>query len=159
MKIVKIVGIILVIAFAAIQVVRPSRTNPPIDETHEIAAAISVPPAVSSIFDRSCNDCHSNKTAWPWYSNITPVSWWLVDHVNDGRKHLSLSEWSTYTLKRQAHKLEEIVEQIEQGEMPLKSYLILHPAAVLSKEDRELLVEWAKAEREKIVAKLPPDEQ
>ena len=73
--------------------VRPAMTNPPVDESQTIVARAQVPPEVASILDRSCRDCHSNKTVWPWYTHVAPVSWWLADHVDHGRKDLNLSEW------------------------------------------------------------------
>jgi hypothetical protein len=133
---------VLAVVFVAMQFVRPSLANPPVDETKTIEAVAQVPADVHTILERSCADCHSNKSVWPWYSRVAPVSWLLADDVKKGRKHLNLSEWGTYKPKRQAHKLEEICEQVKQGEMPLKTYLALHSRAKLSDADRARLCEW-----------------
>jgi len=137
-------------AFIAIQFFGPAKTNPPVDETKTIQMHAPMPPEVSAIIERSCYDCHSHQTRWPWYSHLEPVSWFLVDHVIDGRKHLNFSEWGSYNAKRMHHKLEEIDEQVKTGEMPLKSYLPLHPAARLSPEDVRALLAWAAAERQRV---------
>src|SRR5258705_4623761 len=104
---------VLAVAFLAIQFVRPPRTNPPIDPTKTIEATASVPADVHAILDRSCADCHSNKTVWPWYARVAPVSWLLADDVKKGRKELNLSEWGTFKPRRKARKLDELCDQIK----------------------------------------------
>lgn len=137
---------LLLIAFVAIQFYRPPRTNPPVDAQHVMQA----PPQVQSILDRSCNDCHTNNTTWPWYTNIAPVSWFTIDHVNEAREELSFSEFGTYAPKKADHKLEEICEMVEKGEMPLREYVWLHPSARLSEADKRTLCEWAESERARL---------
>jgi hypothetical protein len=158
-RILKWTGITLVVLLVVIQAVRPAKTNPAIDESRTIQAHAQVTPEVSAILERSCYDCHSNKTIWPWYSQVAPVSWLLVSDVNDGRKDLSFSDWARYDAKRVARKLQEICEQIEKGEMPLKSYLLIHPAAKLSDSDKQILCDWAKQERDRVVASQPATAQ
>src|SRR6266481_7932101 len=92
-RIAKWLVICLAVLFVAIQFVRPARTNPAVDESQTIFARTQMTPQAAAILDRSCRDCHSNKTVWPWYTQIAPVSWWLSGHVNDGRRNLNLSEW------------------------------------------------------------------
>jgi len=150
-RILKWIGIGLVVAFVAIQAIRPSKTNPPVDEARTMKANTQMSPEVSAILDRACSDCHSSRTTWPWYSQIAPVSWYVVGDVNDGRKELSLSEWATYEPRRKARKLQEICEQIEKGEMPMKSYVLIHPTARLSDSDKQILCDWAKQERERVL--------
>ena len=133
-----------------VQFVRPARTNPPIDEKLTIQKNSHMSTEASDILLRSCYDCHSSATVWPWYSNIAPVSWYLVRHVNAGRKELSFSDWGSYTAKRRARKLKEICEQLEKNEMPLSTYLPLHPDAGLSDADKALLYQWAREERAQI---------
>lgn len=137
----KRVFLIAAIVFVAMQVIRPSRANPPIDPSKQLVA----PADVQAIFARSCNDCHSSRTVWPWYTAVAPVSWWLADHVHEGRREVNFSEWQSYSAKRKARKLKEICEQVEQGEMPLKAYLPLHPEAKLSDAERVRICEWAKS--------------
>ena len=100
---------------------------------------------VQTIVGTSCVDCHSNNTAYPWYNNITPVNIWLKDHVDEGKSHLNFSAWSDYSLKRKAHKMEELAEEVEEVEMPLNSYTWTHRDAVLSSDQIEVLVSWAKS--------------
>ena len=141
------IALIAVVAFLVVaQFIRPSRANPPIDPTKSLAATTPVPPNVQQTFERACYDCHSNATVWPWYSNIAPVSWLLVDDVKDGRKEVNFSEWAGYTQKRKLRKLKEICDQVKEGDMPLKKYVPLHPASKLTDADRAAICDWAKAE-------------
>jgi len=121
----------------AMQLVPLSRTNPPVE------GALAAPPEVQAILDRSCMDCHSHATRWPWYAWAAPVSWLVVYDVHHGRDHVNFSRWSSYSAKQQRHKLDEMVEMVEDGEMPLTPYLWLHREAELSQADRELLVSFA----------------
>jgi hypothetical protein len=152
MKILKWSGITLVVLFVLIQAVRPAKTNPPVDESKTFQANTNISPEVTAILERSCNDCHTNKTTWPWYSQVAPVSWLLVSDVNDARKNLSLSDWGTYDSKKRSRKLQEICEQIETGAMPLPSYVLLHRAARLSDSDKRTLCDWTKQEGERVLA-------
>ena len=122
-----------------IQLVRPSQTNPP------VTGKIQAPPEVAVLLERACNDCHSNETKWPWYSQVAPFSWLVSRDVKDGRKHLNFSEWENYEEGRKLKKLEEVAEEVEAGEMPMELYVPLHPEAKLSPDERRVLVEWAKA--------------
>jgi hypothetical protein len=127
-----------------IQVVRPARTNPPIDPNQEIHAKLNVEPTVATILSRSCNDCHSNHTVWPWYSHMAPASWLLVWDVNRGRKALNLSEWSMYQPEAQRKQLTEICKEVSEGEMPGISYTLLHRHARLSPSDVTAVCSWTK---------------
>ncbi len=147
----KRIVLILVVLLVVAQFVRPARTNPPIDPAHELQA----PQPVASILQRSCYDCHSNRTVWPWYAQVAPVSWLLADDVGDGRREVNFSEWATFKPTRTARKLKEICEQVDHGEMPLWFYVPLHPDAKLSDADRKALCDWAKAERERVIAAHP----
>ena len=137
--------------FLVIQVVRPPKSNPAVDERKSLQASTPLPTAVGAILDRSCNDCHSPNTQWPWYSNIAPASWYLVYDVNEGRKELSFSDWGSYNTRRTARKLQEICEQLEKGKMPTRAYVLLHPTARLSEADKRLLCDWAKQERARVL--------
>ena len=111
---------------------------------------MNVPSVVSEIFTRSCNDCHTNNTNWTWYSNIAPISWGMVDHVNEGREKLNFSKWSTYNLDRKIRKLDEICEEVKAGQMPHNQYLWLHWDATLTAEDVKQICDWTKIEYEKL---------
>lgn len=146
-KILKIIVFVLFVAFLAIQIYRPARVNPETNPAEEIAG---VPENVGKILQTSCNDCHTNNTDWIWYSNIAPVSWKMVEHVEDGRKHLNFSIWNTYENKKRDHKFEEICEQVETREMPLPSYLWIHWGAKLDDDQIKTVCDWANSEREKL---------
>ena len=94
---------IIVLAFIGLQLTNPARTNPASDESQALESVAVVPADVSAIFAHSCNDCHSNKTNWRWYTYVAPVSWFTVGHVNDGRKELNFSTWGTYANARKKH--------------------------------------------------------
>ena len=143
-KILKIVAVVLVVALIGIQFVRPARTNPPVDPKMTIEASVNVPDKVEKILKRSCNDCHSNKTVWPWYSNVAPISWQVIDHVNEGRKELNFSVWGTYKDRRKNRKLKEVCEQVENEEMPHPQYLWIHRDAALTKDEILTVCDWAK---------------
>jgi len=97
---------------------------------------------VQGLLKTSCYDCHSNNTAYPWYSNIQPVKWWLADHVNSGKRHLNFDEFNTYTKEKKLKKLDEIAETVKEGEMPLSSYTIIHHNAKLSSTDKSEIEKW-----------------
>ena len=149
-RILKIVLIVLVVIFVGMQAIRPTLSNPPVDESQTINTRTQITPQVASILDRSCRDCHTSKTVWPWYTQIAPVSWWLSNHVNDGRRNLNLSEWGKLAPDRQDRKLRQICDQVQDGVMPLSSYLPMHPVAKLSDQDKKVLCDWTDAERQRL---------
>jgi len=149
MRIVKWILIVIVIFFVVAQAIRPAMTNPIVDQSRTIEAQTQMPSDVAAILGRSCGDCHTGATRWPWYSHISPVSWYLASDVNQGRRHLSLSDWSSYDSKRALNKLDEICEQVQQGEMPPSQYLLIHRDARLSEPDKKLLCDWTSAERKR----------
>ena len=151
----KWIGISLVVLLVVSQAIRPAKTNPAVDETQTMQANTHMSPEVAMILERACSNCHSSKTTWPWYSQVAPVSWFIVSDVNGARAHLSLSDWGTYKPEKKASKLQEICEQVEQGDMPLKSYVLINPAAKLSESDKQLLCDWSKQERERVVRSQP----
>jgi len=142
--------IVLVLLFLGIQLMRPARSNPPVDESQTIEARTQMTPQVKAIFERSCNDCHSNKTVWPWYTNVAPISWWIVGHINEARQLMNLSEWGKLDRDRQDRKLRQICDEITDGGMPLPSYLPMHPKAKLAEQDKKTLCDWTAAERERL---------
>lgn len=133
----------LIVLFVVIQLLRPDRSNPPVDPAREITAIHPTTPAVSSLLDRSCNDCHSNRTAWPWYSNVAPASWLVAHDVNDGRDALNLSEWGAYNAERRQKLGGKMCEEVKDREMPLSQYTLVHPGARLKTADVQALCSWA----------------
>jgi hypothetical protein len=137
----------LVVMFLVAQVVRPARSNPPVDPSRTIQAQTAITAEVSDILERSCRDCHSHATVWPWYSNVAPISWLLVSHVNEGRRHFSMSDWAGYTTTDARKRLEEMCAEVRDGEMPMTSYVLAHRAAALTDADRRALCAWTEQER------------
>lgn len=138
--------------FAALQFVRPARSNPPVNEAQSVEAHLRVSPEVEKILARSCMDCHSNKTEWPLYSYVAPASWLVIDHVNEGRREMNFSEWGRYGRDHAAHLLHDICRTAKQGEMPMSSYTLIHRGAKLSRADVLTLCEWSQAERTRLAA-------
>lgn len=150
-KIFKIVALVLLLGFVVIQFIRPDFTNPPINAADKIENSMQIPENVQAILTRSCADCHSHETKYPWYSKIQPSAWFLKDHIDEGRREMNFSIWNTYEPRRKKRKLDEICEQIEIKEMPLPSYLWIHGEAKLSEEDIKTLCDWTKTESARIV--------
>jgi hypothetical protein len=130
--------LILLLILIAIQFIRPEKTNPPVNEKTTLKA----PENMMEILKRSCYDCHSNETVWPWYSNIAPLSWSIISHVNDGRKALNFSNWTKIDPKIKEKRIKRAIKTTANGMMPLSTYLWLHEDAKLSKEDKEVLKGW-----------------
>jgi len=145
---VKIALRVIGVVFLLMQFIRPDRTNPPVDPAAELNAVVAVPAAVNELLRAACYDCHSNETVWLWYAHVAPSSWLCVRDANNGRRHLNFSDWGSYPPSKVDHKLEEIIEYVEDGRMPLPIYKPLHPEARLSDEDRALIIEWARGLRE-----------
>lgn len=150
--------IIIITLLVVIQFFRPEKNNAPETE-FAMSTKYEIPRSVDGIMQGACYDCHSNKTKYPWYAEIQPLGWWLDSHVTDGKRHLNFSDFTRANLARQNHKFEEIVEMVEEGEMPLPSYtwLGLHPQADLSEQQRTEIINWAKWQMENLKKKYPAD--
>lgn len=142
--------IVLLILLVAIQFIRPERNQSNAQSANDITSHYEVPANVQLVLQKACYDCHSNNTTYPWYANIQPVGLWLQNHINEGKEHLNFSEFASYNKKKQAHKLEEVVETVEKDEMPLSSYTKIHHGAKLSKEDKDVLLTWSKSLQQQI---------
>jgi hypothetical protein len=144
-RILRYVLIGLGIALVAIQFIPVKRSNPP------VTGLVDAPEDVMTTLRRSCWNCHSNETEWPWYAYIAPVSWRVSQHVWMAREHVNFTEWDSYDAEELDEAFEEIAEEIEKGGMPLSDYLLVHRKAKLTASDRERLIAWAEAARERIV--------
>ena len=149
-KVLKWLLILIVALFVGVQFVRPARTNPAVDQMQTIHAQLQITPQVAAILDRSCQDCHSNSTRWPWYSNVVPASWFLVDHVDEGREHLNFSEWGKLEKREVDKKLEEMCEEVTDRVMPIDTYTWIHRSARLSDAEIKTLCDWTEAERQRL---------
>jgi hypothetical protein len=149
-KVAKLLLIVVACLFVIAQFKRPAKTNPAVDHSVAVEGHMQMEPRIGAILDRSCNDCHSNKTRWPWYANVAPVSWFVIDHVEEGREHMNFSEWGKYSSGERKALLGEFCELVTEEAMPLSSYTPLHPGSKLTDEDKKLICEWAAAERARI---------
>ncbi|HTL68673.1 MAG TPA: heme-binding domain-containing protein [Lacunisphaera sp.] len=138
------------VALLLAQLWRPARNEAPPGGPNDIAAKHAVPPPVQALLQRACYDCHSNHTRYPWYAEVQPVRWWLDDHISEGKRHLNFSEFGTYTDRRAAKKLDEIVDEVGGHTMPLTSYKWMHRDARLTPADTKLLTDWADGLRAEI---------
>lgn len=125
----------LAAVIVGIQFIPVKRTNP------QVVYDFDGPAEVKAILKRSCYDCHSNETRWPWYSRVAPVSWLVSQDVKEGREHINFSEWEP--LKDIVYIHVKIYNMVASGQMPLKAYLPMHPDAKISPEELETLKNWA----------------
>ena len=132
----RVIVVVVIVVLIGIQFVPVDKTNPP------VSGEIKAPENVMQILRTSCYDCHSNESVWPWYSNVAPVSWLVVNDVNEGREYLNFSQWQSYSGEDKAEDIEEIWEDVQEGEMPSWYYLPLHPEARLSDKDKEMIKNW-----------------
>jgi hypothetical protein len=130
----------LVVAFAAMQLAQPTRTNPPVKT--DFLKTTAAPPDVAAMLRASCYDCHSDETRWPWYSYIAPVSWQVAQDVNHGRRHVNLSEWPADNPDLARKKIENMSDAIDDDDMPLNKYTLIHKDARLTPEQRDRLTQW-----------------
>lgn len=138
-----LIALVIVIAIVIIlQFIKPELKNPSEDNNKFIASHIQVPDNVMNQLEKSCFDCHSNRTKWPWYSKISPVVYLINSDVEEGREHLNFSEWGNYSISEMKEKLEDINKEIMDDEMPLWIYLPLHPEAKLTDESKKMIYEW-----------------
>jgi hypothetical protein len=159
-KMLKWAGVALAVLFIAAQFTQPAKTNPAIDPARTLQAHAQVTTEVAAIFERACRDCHSNQTTWPWYSNVAPVSWFVCDHVNHGRKHLNFDDWMQEERhggrKATGEMLNSICQEVKGGAMPLDSYTWLHPSAKLSATNIQTICHWTQAEQQRSADQAKP---
>lgn len=142
----------LKIAAAAVAAVLVLMQLMPVDRSNPPSSSAMTHPAgeVGEILQAACYDCHTNETVWPWYSYVAPMSFFVADHVVEGREHLNFSTWGQESAADRDHMLDEVIEVVEEGEMPLRSYTLLHGEARLTDAQQTALIEWARAERVRI---------
>lgn len=136
---------------------RPSKNISTEITNADIASVHHVGSDVMEVLKTSCYDCHSNNTVYPWYSSIQPVAMFMGNHVAEGKKELNFSEFGNYSIRRKYRKLEEINEQIKEGEMPLSSYTLIHRNAKLNENQKLLVANWVEALRDSLHKAYPPD--
>ena len=145
MKIIKKTLIVALVAFVLIQFYRPEKNNAEYRNVAAFEAKTQVTPEIKTILEQTCYDCHSDKTEYPWYAEVSPFSLMIADHVEDGMKHLNFSKWDSYNDKKKDHKLDEVIEEVEEGKMPEDGYALIH--GDLSPEEKEAIMNWGRKAR------------
>jgi len=134
----------LVAIFILTQLIRPSRTNPPVIPSRSLEAHVEVPPEVQTVLKRSCYDCHSSSTVWPWYSGVAPVSWYVIHDVNTGRGHVNFQNWEAQINEQEGKEhLGLICKLIRQGEMPPADYRFMHKGTDVSQAETATVCAWS----------------
>ena len=127
-----------------IQIIQPSRTNPPVVPSRSLEAHVNVPPEVQSVLKRSCYDCHSSSTVWPWYSYVAPVSWYVAHDVNVGRSHVNLQDWEAQVNPQEGlEHLGLICKLVRNGNMPPADYRVMHKGTDVSPEETNAVCAWS----------------
>ena len=135
------------------QMIRIDKTNPTVNPADDFIFNQQVPAEVAQTLKIACYDCHSHESTYPWYTSYAPVSWWIKHHIIEGREHLNFSVWATYSPKKANHKLEECVEMLEEGEMPMSSYTLIHKEAVLTPQQKADLIAFFNLKRSAVARK------
>jgi Haem-binding domain len=154
---IKKILLFLLAAFIVIQFFHPKPNKAKGEQPNYIGKTFFIPGDVKTILGKACNDCHSNNTRYPWYSNIQPADWWMNGHIKNGKKHLNFDEYSNRSLRYQYHKMEETIEMVKEGDMPLNSYTWIHKDAILSPAEKNSLVNWANSVMDTMKSKYPLD--
>jgi len=128
--------ITLLVVLFAINLIPVNLTNPP------ISSDIKAPENIKEILRESCYDCHSNETTWYWYTKYAPISWLIAHDVNEGREYLNFSTWDKYSVNEKSELMHESIEEIQEGEMPMKIYELMHPNSKISKDKLKILTTW-----------------
>lgn len=144
MKLVKKILLGLLVIFVIAQFFGPEKNEGDLKSLETFISETKPTDEVHKILKQACFDCHSNVTKYPWYSSITPVNYWMDEHVRDGKKHLNFSAWDSYSLKKKEHKMDELHEEVEEKHMPLDSYTWMHADAQLTQDQIDKVVAWGK---------------
>jgi len=139
----KKIVIAVAIVIGVMQFIRPEKNISTSPSAANIANHYPMSDDVKAILGKACNDCHSNNTYYPWYASVQPLGWWLDHHVDEGKGELNFDDFLNYKPKKARHKMEEVNEMVKEGEMPLKSYTLVHREAKLSLEEKLKLAEWS----------------
>ena len=143
---VKRIVLALVAVLLLAQFVQPKRTNPPVVPSRSLEAHVQVPQDVLPILKRACGDCHSSETLWPWYSHIAPVSWFVVDDVNEGRSHVNFQDWEAQENPKEATEhLALMCKEVREKGMPPLTYRLMHKESRLSEKDVDAICSWSQS--------------
>jgi len=150
MKILKIIALVLLIAFVGIQFIPTNRNQSETVPRTDFMLVNNTPKNINKKLQVSCYDCHSNNTVYPWYNEIQPIAWFLENHIKESKQELNFSIWNNYSNRRKKSKLKSIISQIKDDKMPLSSYTIIHGNTKLSESEKELIVEWINTLRDSL---------
>ena len=143
-KYIKPIALAALAALIIIQFFQIEKTNPESNSTQDIFVKHAADDALVSNINEACYDCHSNHSEFPWYTYVQPVGWWINGHIKNARKHLNFSEFVGFDDKKAKHKLDECIEYVEEGKMPLASFKLTHPEARITDTERATMVAWFK---------------
>ncbi|HRN38454.1 MAG TPA: heme-binding domain-containing protein [Flavobacteriales bacterium] len=130
------------------QIIRPSKVAEPVDPASDLIAQTKPTAELEGLLRVACYDCHSGQPRYPWYANITPVNWWLAQHITDGRKHFDATTWGTVPAYQRDHQAKEVMEMMEKKEMPLDSYTWTHADARLTDAQRKQISDFFAGKRD-----------
>ncbi len=149
--------LVLLVVLVIIQFIHPKKNKSEGTQPNYIGNSFAIPADVKSILAKACNDCHSNNTTYPWYANFQPVHWWLDKHIKNGKKGINFDEYTNRSLRYQFHKMEETIEMVKDGKMPLNSYTWSHTDAKLTQDEKTKLTNWAGSIMDTMKARYPID--
>lgn len=153
----KKIMLFLLAALVVIQFFHPKKNKADGAQPNYIGNAFAVPADVKTILAKACNDCHSNNTRYPWYSNFQPVLWWLNNHIQEGKRELNFDEYTSRSLRFQYHKMEDVIDEVKEGGMPLNSYTWIHKDAILTADEKAKITSWAQSVMDTLKAHNPID--
>ena len=134
--------VVLLVVFVIMQFFGPEKNESDMVPATDFITMENPPENIKVVLKNACYDCHSNNTRYPWYNSITPINYWMADHVEHGSKHLDFSDWGNYSPKKKDHKLDECIEMVEDKEMPLNSYTWTHGDAKLTDAQIKEMNDW-----------------
>lgn len=156
-KIIRLTLIVLLVALVIIQFFRPSKNISEETSVSDISTKYAISDSLEGILKVACNDCHTNNSRYPWYWNIQPVAWFLNGHIEEGKRHLNFSVFTSYPIWRQYKLFNNIKGEVKDGGMPLTSYTLIHRDAVLSEAQKLAIENWAASSRKQMEANYTPD--
>ena len=149
--------LVLLAALVILQFIHPKKNKAEGPLPNYIGNSFTIPADVKTILAKACNDCHSNNTRYPWYANFQPIHWLLDKHIKNGKKELNFDEYTSRSLRFQYKKMEEVIDEVKEGAMPLNSYTWVHKDAKLTIEEKAKITSWAQSIRDTLEAKYPMD--
>ena len=149
--------LVLLEVLVIIQFIHPKKNKAEGVQPNYIGNTFAIPADVKTILAKACYDCHSNNTRYPWYANLQPLHWWLEKHIKNGKKEINFDDYTNKSLRYQYHKMEEVREQVKEGEMPLNSYTWIHKDAKLTTEEKAKITGWAQSVLDTMKATYPID--